>query len=92
MRTCGRVIRPGVSLYGEMLDSSIMSEATRQVEQAEVLMLMGTGMESEVFSKYVRYFEGKKLVIIHKDEHYMDEKADLVILDEPKNILPRLGF
>ena len=89
---CGRVIRPGVSLYGEMLDSSIMSEATRQVEQAEVLMLMGTGMESEVFSKYVRYFEGKKLVIIHKDEHYMDEKADLVILDEPKNILPRLGF
>ena len=89
---CGRVIRPGVSLYGEMLDSSIMSEATRQVEQAEVLMLMGTSMESEVFSKYVRYFEGKKLVIIHKDEHFMDEKADLVILDEPKNILPRLGF
>ena len=90
--SCGRVIRPGVSLYGEMLDSSIMSEATRQVEQAEVLMLMGTSMESEVFSKYVRYFEGKKLVIIHNEEHFMDEKADLVIIDEPKNVLPKLGF
>ena len=90
--SCGRVIRPGVTLYGEMLDSTIMSEATRQVEQAEVLMLMGTSMESEVFSKYVRYFEGKKLVIIHNEEHFMDEKADLVIIDEPKNVLPKLGF
>ena len=75
-----------------LMGGSSYAAGTRQVEQAEVLMLMGTSMESEVFSKYVRYFEGKKLVIIHKDEHFMDEKADLVILDEPKNILPRLGF
>lgn len=90
--SCGRVIRPGVMLFGEMMDSFLMSEATRQVEQAEVLILAGTGLASEVFSKYVRYFEGRKLVIIHKDAHFMDEKADLVIIEEPKNILPRLGF
>ena len=87
---CGRVIRPGVTLYGEMLDSLVMSEATRQVEQAEVLMLMGTSMESEVFS--IKCFEGSKIVLIHNEETLMDEKADLVIIDEPKNVLPRLGF
>ena len=67
--SCGRVIRPGVTLYGEMLDSTIMSEATRQVEQAEVLMLMGTSMESEVFSKYVRYFEGKTQMEVAAEIH-----------------------
>lgn len=90
--SCGRVIRPGVMLFGEMMDSGLMSEATRQIERADVLLLLGTGMNSEVFSKYVRYFHGRKLVIIHKESKLMDEKADLVILDEPKNVLPKLGY
>ena len=90
--SCGRVIRPGVMLFGEMMDSTLMSEATRQIESAEVLLLLGTSISSEVFSKYVRYFEGSKLVIVHREPHDLDERADLVILDEPKNVLSKLGF
>ena len=79
-------------LFGEMMDSTLMSEATRQIESAEVLLLLGTSISSEVFSKYVRYFEGSKLVIVHREPHDLDERADLVILDEPKNVLSKLGF
>ena len=89
---CGRVIRPGVMFFGEMMDSTLMSEATRQIESAEVLLLLGTSMDSDVFSKYVKYFDGGKLVIIHKNHHDLDEKADLVILDEPKILLSKLGY
>lgn len=89
---CGRVIRPGVLLFGEMMDSQVMSEASRQIERADALILLGTTMESEVYSKYIDYFEGKYLVIIHKERHYMDEKADLVFIDDPKNVLPKLGY
>lgn len=91
-RVCSSVIRPLVSLFGEMVDSRIMTRTTEEIEKADVLLLLGTTMQSEVFSNYVRYFNGKALVIIHSEPHYSDRKADLVIIDEPGSILHRLGY
>ena len=56
---------------------TIMSEASRQIEQAEVLLLLGTAMNSEVYSKYINHFEGRYLV---------------VILGQPRQILKQLQF
>lgn len=89
---CGHVIRPLVSLFGEMVDSQKMTSTTEEIEKADMLILLGTHLDSEVFGTYIRYFEGRYLAVIHKDEKYADEKADLVIHDEPKNILPLLGY
>lgn len=89
---CGRAIRPGVLLFGEMIDSQVMSEASRQIERADALILLGTTMESEVYSKYIDYFEGEYLVIIHKEEHHSDHNADLVICGNPKDVLSQLDF
>ena len=38
---------------------------------------------SEVFCQYIQYFAGRNMVIIHKQEHYLDKDANLVILDHP---------
>lgn len=89
---CNVMIRPGVSLFGEMVDSQLMTKTTEEVEKADVLMLLGTTLESETFKNYVRYFTGTHLVIIHQNRHYTDDKADFVIIDHPKNVLPRLGY
>ena len=78
--------------FGEMVDSRIMTRTTEEIEKAEVLLLLGTTMQSEVFSNYVRYYNGHNLIIIHKEEHYMDHKADLVIVEEPGNVLCQLGY
>lgn len=69
-----------------------MSEASRQIEQAEVLLLLGTAMNSEVYSKYINHFEGRYLVVIHEEAHFMDDKTDLVILGQPRQILKQLQF
>lgn len=89
---CGAVVRPMVSLFGEMIDNSIITRVTEEVEKADVLLLLGTNMTSEVYRSYIRYFEGSRIVIIHKRPHHFDNKADFVIIDEPKNILPKLGY
>ena len=89
---CGHVIRPQVSLFGEMMDSQIMTKATWEIENADVLLLVGTSLESEVFSKYINYFEGRKLVVIHRNVHHTDDQADLVIWDEPKTVFTKLGY
>ena len=66
---CSRVIRPQVALYGEMMDSRLMTRATKEIENADVLVLLGTTLDSELFSKYIKYFEGSNLIIIHKEYH-----------------------
>ena len=89
---CRGIIRPEVSLYGEMVDSRLMCETTTEIERAEVLLVLGTTLKSDVFGNYIRYFNGKYLVVIHQREHYSDEKADLVIIDQPKNVLSQLTY
>ncbi|MEY8337572.1 Sir2 family NAD-dependent protein deacetylase [Lachnospiraceae bacterium 62-35] len=90
--SCHSVIRPKVSLFGEMVDSQVMTRTTEEIEKAEVLLLLGTSMASHVFKNYIRYFNGKTLAIIHKEPHYTDNKADIIIYGMPKEILPQLGY
>ena len=87
---CGGVIRPDVSFFGEMLDSEKLSRTLEEIEKSDVLLLLGTSLSSDVFRNYIKCFEGSKIVLIHNKEKLMDEKADLLIYDEPKNVLPKL--
>ena len=88
---CGIPVRPQVSLFGEMVDSRRMTKTSNEISKAEVLLLLGTTLDSEVFGNYVKYFTGRWLVIIHPNRNYLDDKADMLFLDYPKNILPKLG-
>lgn len=72
------------------MDSQLVAETAEEIEKADLLILLGTTLSSEVYVHYVRYFEGRHLVIIHRDSHHSDEKADLVILKEPREVLPCL--
>ena len=86
------MVRPRVSLFGETTDARLVTKTTEEIERAEVLLVLGTTLKSEVFASYIRYFNGKYMVIIHREPHFTDQTADLVIIDEPKNVLPRLGY
>ena len=90
--SCGAVIRPGVSLFGEMVDSRVMTRTTEEIERADVLLVLGSTLKSEVFSHYIRYFKGSSLVVIHANEHYSDTAADITIIDKPGNVLSVLGY
>lgn len=87
---CNIPVRPLVSLFGEMVDSQRMTKTTLEISKADTLLLLGTSLDSEVFSHYIKYFAGRWLVIIHYKKHYKDDNASMVILDYPKNVLPLL--
>lgn len=90
--TCRIPVRPMISLIGEMVDSQNMTRTTEEITKADVLLLLGTTLASEVFRQYIKYFSGSRLVIIHKEEHYLDKEAELTILDYPMNVLGKLGY
>ena len=89
---CNIPIRPLICLSGEMVDSQNMTRTTQEISQADVLLLLGTTLGSEVFKQYVKYFSGRYVVVIHKQEHYTDKEADLLIMDYPMNVLPQLHY
>lgn len=87
---CMAAIRPKVLLFGEQVDNQMMTNAVSEVAKAEVLLLLGTSINSGLCDGYVQYFQGSTMIIINAAEHFMDEKADIVIREEVKTALPKI--
>ena len=49
-----------------------MTRSTREIEKADVLLLLETTIDSELYANYIKYFSGSKLVIIHEEENRLD--------------------
>ena len=72
---CGTLIYPGVALQGEMLDNQQITRAADLIARAKVLLVLGTGLTSNLGS-LVRYFQGNLLAVVNSREELSDYKAD----------------
>ena len=89
---CGHYIRPGVSFFGDMVDNSLLTKSIEEVTKADLLLLLGTTLRSEVFHGYLEHFQGKNLIVIHEEEDVADKFADIIIYDQPQHVLEKLGY
>lgn len=78
---CGGVVRPRVTLYGEMLDEKVTDAAISEIEKADTLIIIGTSLTVYPAAYYINYFRGKNLVIINETPTSQDHIATLVIRD-----------
>ncbi len=85
-------VRPKVLLFGEQVDNQLMTKAVGEVAKADVLLLLGTTLNSGLCEGYVEYFEGSQMIIINGQEHYTDCKADVVLHEEVKTALPKIAW
>lgn len=76
---CTGVIKPDVVLYEEGLDGKTVEGALNAISAADCLIIAGTSLTVYPAAGFVRYFKGRYLVLINKDETQMDKSADLVI-------------
>ncbi len=75
---CGGIVRPRVTLYGEMLPEDYIT-AIDYISKADLLIVGGTSLTVEPASSLVRLFNGSHLVIINNDITSYDNAAELVI-------------
>lgn len=73
---CGVILRPGFSLYGEMIDNGRLTKAYNATEYANVLLVVGTSLNSQTWANMLRYYEGDKLILINTEEACGDERAN----------------
>lgn len=79
--TCGGIIKPDVVLYEEPLDETTLNYAIEAIQNAEVLIVAGTSLTVYPASSLIKFFKGKHLILINKEETSYDTLADLVIRD-----------
>ena len=79
---CGGRIKPDVVLYEEGLDQDVIDGAINAISRADTLIVGGTTLIVYPAAGLIRYFHGKKLVLINMTPTSADSNADLVIRDK----------
>ena len=87
---CGGLVKPDVVLYEEGLDNDTVNGALEAISDADCLIIAGTSLTVYPAASFVRYFRGKYLVLINRDETPMDKNADLVIHDKVGEVLSKI--
>ena len=77
--TCGGDIKPDVVLYEEGLDEDVLAKAVHYIRNADMLIIGGTSLVVYPAAGLVRYYRGRKLVVINKGQVGTSLGADLVI-------------
>ena len=74
---CKQAIRPDVRLFGEMEDNQVITRAATEIQKADVLLVLGTNLKSYLCTQLLDYYEGDKLLLISKEQHFSDKFADI---------------
>lgn len=87
---CGGLIKPDVVLYEENLNERDIYKAINEIENADMLIVVGTSLVVYPAASFIRYFKGKYLVLLNKSETSYDNLANIVIHDDIKKIVENL--
>ena len=87
---CGGKIKPDVVLYEEGLDNDVVSGAIHAISKADLMIVAGTSLTVYPAAGLVRYFRGRRLILINRDDTPMDSECDLVIHDKVGQVLSGL--
>lgn len=77
--SCGGIVKPDVVLYDEQLNAKTIEDSISAIEQADLLIVAGTSLTVYPAASFIRYFQGKHMVLINRDATSYDHVADLVM-------------
>ncbi|RST96765.1 NAD-dependent protein deacylase [Vagococcus vulneris] len=79
---CGGIIRPNVVLYEEGLTESAISDSVRAIEEADVIVIVGTSLKVYPFSGLVNYRRSTcRVIIVNKEK--VPFNGDHFMIEEP---------
>ena len=87
---CGGIIKPDVVLYNERLNDNTLESAIRAIEECDMLIVGGTSLAVYPAAGLVRYYRGKRLVMINLSATSYDESADLLIEEKIGGVMEKI--
>lgn len=87
---CGGTVKPDVVLYEEGLDQDTIENSVLAIANADLLIVAGTSLTVYPAAGLIRYYRGKRLVLINRDETPYDSYANLVLHESLGNVFSQL--
>lgn len=87
---CGGTVKPDVVLYEESLDSDVIEKSIQAITEADLLIVAGTSLTVYPAAGLIRYYSGRRLVLINRDATPYDHHANLVIHDSLGHVFSKL--
>lgn len=84
---CGGILKPDVVLYEESLDSQTLENSLELIENADLLIVGGTSLNVYPAAGLIRYYRGRRLVLINLSPTPYDRHADLRIAGKIGQVL-----
>ena len=75
-------MKPKVVLYEEQLDENTIHLSISAIMTCETLIIVGTSLTVYPAAGFIRYFRGKNLIVINKQETNYDNMCDLVFNED----------
>jgi len=80
-KRCGSIVKPGITLFEEMLPEQAWEQAELEVAQADVMLVAGSSLEVTPASSlpYTACRRGCKVIIVNLSPTYLDQLAALTL-------------
>jgi NAD-dependent deacetylase len=90
---CGQVLKPNVTLYGEVPPLHVFRAAEIWAATCDLMLVVGSSLEVVPVADFpiLARQNGARLIIINFSETYADHMADVVIHADAADVLPRLA-
>lgn len=89
---CGQVLKPDITLYGEMLPVETWNQAEQHCQQADVILVIGSSLEvwPAAALPEIAVDHGAKLIINNLTTTHLDGRAQALLQSNVAEILPEL--
>ena len=87
---CGGIVKPNVVLYEESLDEDTIGRSINAIMTCDMLIIVGTSLRVYPAAGFVRYFKGRYVVVINKDNTSYDSNCDLVFNEDIINVIKNI--
>ncbi len=84
---CGGTVKPDVVLYGENLKDDTLLASVEALQNADCVIIGGTSLAVYPAAGLLRYYRGKRLVLINKTPTPYDSHANLLLAKSIGEIL-----
>jgi len=91
-KRCGSIVKPGITLFEELLPEQAWEQAEREVEQADVMLVAGSSLEVNPAASlpYGACLRGCKLIIVNLTPTFLDQLAVLAFSVDVAEGLPKI--
>ncbi len=78
--SCGGIVRPDITLYEEGLPEVAVDSAITAIASADMMIIGGTSLSVYPAASFIRYFHGRKLCIINRDDLHVGLDAETLVI------------